>query len=84
MQTRILEFTSYDDKRYHRPNDYHSLAYGHSEATPLVSLKETITIYREFLKEHKKEIIENERLREIHKKELFDKFRNIFPQKSGY
>ena len=39
-------FTSYDDKRYHRPN-YHSLAYGHSEATPLVSLKETITRYRD-------------------------------------
>ena len=73
-------FTSYDDKRYHRQNDYHSLAYGHSEATPLVSLKETITRYREYLKEHKEEIIENERLREKHKKELLDKFQKIFPK----
>ena len=61
-------FTSYDDKRYQRKEDYHSLAYGHSEATPLVSLKETITRYREYLKEHKEEIVENERLREKERK----------------
>ena len=60
-------FTSYDDKRYHRHNDYNSLAYGHSEATPLIYIKETISKYREYLKEHNKEIEENERLREERK-----------------
>jgi hypothetical protein len=72
-------FTSYDDKIYQRKEDFHSLAYGHSEATPLISLKETITRYREYLKEHKEEIVENERLREKHKKELLDEFHKIFP-----
>ena len=71
-------FTSYDDKRYHRENDYHSLAYGHSKATQLVSLKETITRYRQDLKEHKKEILENKRIREKNKKELLEMFHKIF------
>ena len=56
------------------------MAYGHSEAKPLVSLKETIAKYREYLKEHKEEIVENERLRKKHKKELLDEFHNIFPK----
>ena len=70
-------FTSYDDKIYQREN-YHSLAYEHSEATPLIPMKEVIAKYRVYLKEHKKEIEENETHKEAHKKELFDKFRKIF------
>ena len=77
-------FTSYDDKRYHRQDDYHSLAYGHSEATPLFSLKDTIARYRQYQKEHKEEIREIERLRENNKKELLEKFQKIFgkPEKN--
>ena len=71
-------FTSYDDKRYQRKEDYHSLAYGHSEATPLIPMKEVIAKYRIFLKEHKKEIEENEIRKEAQKKELFVEFRKIF------
>ena len=81
MATRLhwkQTFTAYDDKRYHRQNDYHSLAYGHSEAMPLVSLKETISNYREYQKEHKEEIRGNERLRENRMKELLEKFQKIF------
>ena len=30
--------TPCDNKRYHRKDDFHSLAYGHSEATPLIPM----------------------------------------------
>jgi hypothetical protein len=50
--------------------------------SPLVSLKETRTIYRENLKEHNNEIVENGLLHEQHKKELIEKFLKIFPNKT--
>ena len=70
-------FTYYDDKIYQRKH-YHSLAYGHSEATPLIPMKDVIAKYRVYLKEHKKEIEENEARKEEHRKTLFEEFRRIF------
>jgi hypothetical protein len=49
-------FTSYDDKRYHIKDYYHSMAFGHSEVTPLIPIKEIIANYRKYLKEHNEEI----------------------------
>ena len=71
-------FTSYYDKRHQRKEYYHSLAYGHSEATPLIPMKEVIAKYQLYMKEHKKENEENEGRKEEHKKTLFDEFRKIF------
>ena len=71
-------FTSFDNKRYHLENDYHSLALGHFKAKPLISMKEVQTHYNEYQKEHRKEREANEQRREESRRTLLQHFQTIF------